>query len=216
MDYNNKIIQFCEKKLFPNQPEYLNSFSALFICYISFKDLKQIEVSKNPIFSLIHILIFINGISAFLYHWNNIYLFKLLDGYSMIIPLWLGIYNTLIKLNYNLFYLISFSFFNHIFLILLTFPWFDNYFALVFALEIITLIPLYRETRKINNNIQNKNGIKGILICLSSGFIWGITELKCNKYLILGHSVWHIGMSTGLSYLIQYLDVIEYPKIKCN
>ena len=36
MEYNLVLNNFCERKLYPNRPEYLNAFSALYISAISY------------------------------------------------------------------------------------------------------------------------------------------------------------------------------------
>ena len=216
MDYNYQIVEFCEKRIYPNQPEYLNAFSALFICYISYKEIRKIKnINKNKsIVLLIHSCIFINGISAFLYHWYNLYIFKLFDVYSMIIPLWIGLFDIMVRLNYQNKYIVLLSIFNITFLVLIVFPWFDKYFVFIFANELILFIPLYIQFKKENENTYFNNGIKGIIICTTCGIIWTITEINCNVYFILGHPFWHIGMSYGLSFLINYFIVENSNFIK--
>jgi len=212
--------RFCERKLFPNQPEILNSISALYICYISYKDLlklqnsRRIELHANPIIIMTHSCIFINGIAAFLYHWTESYLFKICDAYTMIIPMWLTISNIFIRINVPYTWIIIFSLINIIILLLIVYSWFDYYFPFVFGFEMLLIIPLYSKTIMHNriSNINTKlinNGSKGICICGLSAAIWIISEKYCNIYLILGHSIWHIGMSTGVSYILNYFYNIQ-------
>jgi len=204
MDYNYKIINMCERKIYPDQPEYLNSFSALYMCYISaysiFKQSKY-RISHNS--SILYWCIFTNGIGSFLCHWYGWYIFKLLDEFTMIIPVWLGISKILYNLNYSIYYTGFFTILNLILLVLDVFPWFQDYFPIAFAIELITIIPLYYQSLNYKKDIKS-NGFKGIIICCGSGFLWVIIEANCNKYLIFGHSLWHIGMSTGLCYIIEY------------
>lgn len=209
MEYNSQIIQFCEKRLFPNQPEYLNALSSLFICYISYKDIKRLKFTNNKrsIIVIIYSCIFINGISAFFYHWFNFYIFQLFDVYSMIIPLWIGLSDIMFTLNYPNTYIFLLTFFNIIYLVLTVFPWFDKYFVYIFAGELLLFVPFYRQFNNENQNSQFNNGLKGIIICTTCGLIWVITEINCNKYMLFGHSLWHIGMSNGLSYIIEYFIV---------
>ena len=212
MEYDQRIEQFCERKIFPNQPEYLNSLSALFIIYISYRDLKNYKNLKNTTI-LIHASIGINGLAAFLYHWNDWYIFQLFDVYTMIIPLWIGICDIMITLDYKLIYIIGTTFINQIILVLLIFPNFEKYFVLIFASEMIMFIPLYKQSLhlpiQIERKEKSKKGLKGIIICLVSGITWMLTEQNCNKYMILGHPIWHIGMSIGLSNLIEYFNGIK-------
>jgi hypothetical protein len=253
MDYNYKLIQMCERRLYPDQPEYLNSISALYMCFISayylrrqsltnvenellrkqtlkkfdqnellrkqsFKSFIQSKRSLIPHFlknefsrrtlssnsiSIIYWCIFTNGIGSFLYHWYAWYIFKLLDEFSMIIPVWIGICKIMHNLNYSMYYTGFFTILNMVFLVLNVFLWFQDYFPMVFASQVILFIPLYSQSLKYKKD-KDLIGLKGILICSGSGLVWGIIEANCNKYLIFGHSIWHIGMSTGLCYLIEY------------
>ena len=38
-----------------------------------------------------------------------------------------------------------------------------------------------------------------------SALTWAVTENFCNKYLIFGHTVWHIGMANGLDNFINFI-----------
>jgi len=223
MDYNYKLVKMCERTLYPDRPEYLNSFSALYMCFISGYYLsQQRNFSKNEIskkiyskqlltsnsIAIIYWCIFVNGIGSFLYHWYAWYIFKLLDEISMILPIWIGLCKIMHNLNYSIYYTGFFTSINILFIVLNVFPWFHDYFPIAFASEIIILIPLYYQSLKYLED-KNSVGIKGIFICSGSGIIWGIIEMNCNKYLIFGHSIWHIGMSTGLCYILTYFKNLE-------
>ena len=220
MDYNYKLVKMCERSLYPDRPEYLNSFSALYMCFISAYYLSQHELLKkfdqNKIInrtsnsiSIIYWCIFVNGIGSFLYHWYAWYIFKLLDEFSMIIPIWIGLCKIMHNLNYSIYYTGILTFINIFLLVLNVFPWFQDYFPIAFASEIIILIPLYYQSLKYLKD-EDSIGLKGILICSGSGILWGIIEANCNKYLIFGHSIWHIGMSTGLCYILQYFKNLQH------
>ena len=213
MKYNNVIIQFCERRLFPDRPEYLNCISALYISGIGlYKLFLHKEISKS--LEIIYWCIVTNGTMSFMFHYTGWYLFKLLDEISMIIPLWLGLSNFLHDLKYSTKYIGLLTFLNISLLGLNVFSWFSNYFPIVFASELLLIIPIYYQVfNKTKTNIiinkydyiKNEGG-QGILLCCISGSIWFITELNCNIYFILGHSIWHIGMSTGLCYILEYFD----------
>jgi len=213
MEYNHVIIQFCERKLFPNQPEYLNCISALYISGIGFYNLvTQKNLSKS--LEIIYWCIIANGMMSFLLHYTGWYLFKLLDEFSMIIPLWIGLSKFIHDLGYPTWCVGLLTFLNISLLGLNVFSWFSKFFPIFFATELLSIIPLYYKL--INQNRTNiilrkytwnaNKGIQGILICCISGGTWIITELNCNIYLILGHSIWHIGMSTGMCYIIDYFN----------
>ena len=211
MEYHHVLNNFCERKLYPNRPEYLNSISALYISAISYYMLiKTPNISKSAV--LIYWCIFTNGIASFLYHWYALYIFKHLDEFSMIIPIWLGISKILQNLNYPTQYIGIFTLCNIFLLVLDVFPQFEPYFATSFAIELLILVPLYYQSLKYAKDL-NHNGIRGIIICCGSGIIWTITEINCNKYLIFGHTVWHIGISTGLCYMITYFITLQNVKL---
>ena len=213
MDYNHVLYKFCERKLYPNRPEYLNAFSALYISAISYyMIIKTPNISKTSI--LIYWCIFTNGISSFLYHWYALYIFKLFDEFSMIIPIWLGVSTILQNLNYPGQYIGIFTLCNIFLLVLNVFPWFDPYFGISFAIELLILVPLYYQALKYNDD-YNQDGLRGIILCSGSGIIWTITEINCNKYLIFGHTFWHIGISTGLSYIITYFTTLQNLSEEC-
>ena len=214
MKYNDVLINFCERKLNPHRPEYINAFSALYIAAIGYYNLMKIT-KKSVCLSLIFWCICMNGISSFLYHWTSWYIFSLLDEYTMIIPLWIGVVKILYDLNYSTYWIGMISLYNILLLVSDIFIWFD-YFPHFFALELLFIIPLYYQVYIEYNQSHNiiirkyalfsNNGFKGIVICSVSGMIWIITELNCNKYLIFGHAIWHIGMSNGLCRIIQYFS----------
>ena len=83
-------------------------------------------------------------------------------------------------------------------------------FCIAFAIELVCIIPLYYQVLMSNNVIIsryyliNNKGFAGIVICVASALIWLITERYCNKYLIFGHSVWHVGMSYGMCNIINF------------
>ena len=202
MEYDHILVNFCERKLYTNQTEYINAFSALYICAISYYNLLKTHNLSTTIIML-YCCIFVNGLAAFLYHWYAWYIFKLFDEFSMIIPIWIGISKVLLDLHYPIYCIGIFTLVNICLLVLDVFMWFDDYFPICFLIELLILLPLYCQNIKYYKDIH-RNGLKGIIICSSSGIIWAITEVNCNKYLIFGHAIWHIGMSTGICYKIKY------------
>ena len=204
MQYFSVSSNFCERRLFPSQPEYINAFSALYISYIGLRNLiRRRNIRLGPINSSIYWCIFTNGLCSFAYHWNAWYIFKLADEFSMIIPVWFGLLEITHMLNYPPIVIGLITLYNICMLAMGTFIWFEPYFPMAFAVELLLLIPLYKDCLYIRSD-PSLIGLKGILISSVSGLCWFITERNCSIYLIWGHAVWHIGMSTGLSYLINY------------
>ena len=71
IEYNQILVNFCERKLYPNQPEYINAISSLYICAVGYYNLIQQQnksVNKSATISIIYWCIYINGLAAFLYH----------------------------------------------------------------------------------------------------------------------------------------------------
>ena len=206
MHYNLIVSTFCERKIFPNQPEYLNALTALFLCYISLKNLWTLPITTQTSLVLYNCL-FSNGIGSFLYHWYGWYIFKLVDEMTMIIAIWLGIGKILSFLDFPRYQICLFSIVNHFLISFIVFPWFDSYFPIIFLCELLLLIPLCKVASQRYPKITPIYK-KGIVICCLSGLTWGLTETKCNKYFIFGHGVWHIGMGIGLSSIINFFNTI--------
>lgn len=216
MEYNLIVSNFCEKKLFPYQPEYINSFSALFISIMSSYKIQNCNYPYT--ITLFYLCTFINGIYSFLYHWYGWYVFKLCDEFTMVVPLWLGISTILMEYEYPVYIVGILTVYNTILLVMDTFMWFDRYFPIFFGAEIVAVVPLYftsirphicinRDVVYSNDEYYDKSiivGKKGILLCTISGLIWIITEKFCNVYFLFGHAVWHIGMICGINYIVDF------------
>ena len=219
MEFDTTLVKFCERKLYPNRPEYLNCVTALYVTYVAYKGLQNKGLSKNAEF--IFWSIGINGICSFLFHYTAIYLFKLFDEFTMIVPLWIGVNSLLHDLGYLGIYMALLNIYNSTLLVLDIFPWFDDFFPIALAVELLFLIPLCYQLSVMRHSLINQDrrmsrlGLHGILISSASGAIWFLTELNCNKYMIIGHPIWHIGMSTGMSYIVNFCnDETKYIKQK--
>jgi len=206
MEYNFQINKFCEKKINPDRPEYINAFTSLFLCYISYHGLSKPNLKKTV--SLVYWTIFVNGIGSFLYHWNSWYIFKLFDEFSMVLPIWISIADILFSLKYQNKYLGMLTLFNVLLLVFDVFIWFDDIFPILFGLEIGLIIPLYYQSIKLLKDNTN-TGLKGIIICIISAITWITTEHFCNEYMIFGHAIWHIGMGLGTHYMIKYFNHLD-------
>tara|TARA_B100000780_G_scaffold276552_2_gene245362 strand:- start:3281 stop:3943 length:663 start_codon:yes stop_codon:yes gene_type:complete len=207
MDYNYEINKFCEKKVYPYRPEYINAFTSIFLCYISYKALSNPKLKKTV--TLVYWTIFVNGIGSFLYHWNSWYIFKLFDEFSMVLPIWISISDILFSLKYPNKYLGLLTLFNVLLLVFDVFIWFDAFFPVLFGIEIGLIVPLYYQSIKQLKDTNN-TGLKGIFICIISAITWITTEHYCNEYMIFGHAIWHIGMGIGTNQMIEYFNKLEY------
>jgi len=106
--------------------------------------------------------------------------------------------------------LLSLHLYNTIMIIVSIFEKTPRYFALMFGIEAILLIYFFFTIYNIIG-VKYHNGYRivvmiGIYTIILSAFIWIITEIFCNKYLILGHSIWHFGVSYGVNNIIMYMN----------
>ena len=212
MNYNYEIRNFCESKIYSKQPEYLNSFTSLYLCFIAYYNFYYNRSKLKNIIIYLYSFIFINGIASFLYHWFGWYFFKLFDEFTMVLPLWLSISEIMYMLNYEIYKIIGLTLFNVLLLIFDVFMWFDFIFPLFFGLEFLTIIYFYNKAIEMYPDKTN-DGIKGIIICSSAGLIWIVTEFMCNKFLIFGHSLWHIGIGYGIHNLTNYFNRLKIKHI---
>lgn len=210
MNYSSQVSNFCEKRILGN-PEYFSAFSALFITFTGFIGMKFSYIQNRICYNLLTLLL-INGVASFLYHWFGWYIFKHLDEIPMIIAVWFGIIYILNKYNNKLSYVICNIYFVFA-LSINTIPDFQDLFPLLFGLPLMSMVPLicyeYKKKNNSNKSISLFLGTKGILLSFMSALIWIYTEFNCNKYLILAHSLWHIGMALGLYYVIISLNFLK-------
>ena len=218
MNFNTITQSFCEGKI-NGIPEYFNCCSSIFISIISLRKLIQYNnININPFILKIYYLFFLNGIASFLLHWTLFYGWKMFDEYIMIIMIWSGCYSMIyyVYRQNNKINKYSFSYLLHTYNILLLecniFSEFHVFFPIFFGLECLFIIFLYYKMQKKYRD-YNKQGIHGIFISILSGIIWFSTELFCNKYLILGHSIWHIGMPIGIIKIAEYVHKSTSKKI---
>jgi hypothetical protein len=222
-------MAFCESKLL-GYPEYLNSFSSLFISGFGILGLQN-NISNNVILeSIFTVMVFI-GFGSFGYHWSGTLFWRLMDETPMIIGITLltcyfnYLYNLIKRENfiYNriehfifLFMTIFFIIFNSIPNNLKLFPTLFGFIGFYLYCKLILLIIIIRYDFK--QHILEKI-IHSIAIILFSAFIWILTENYCiNSYLfLLGHPLWHFFIGLGFYNLIQtiyFIDVFtKYPNL---
>ena len=211
MEFTTLTSDFCERKIL--ETEYLNSFSSLYLFYLGFYSiLKNKNLHSNTIF--IYQCIVMNGIYSFLYHWTSFYGFKMFDELTMIIPIWFGILKLLEIIfhknrNKYLSYSVLVNIININFIVMNIFPFFHPFFPIIFGVECLSIIFFcYYLKNSLDYTYNYHYSRQGIFICLLSGVIWIVSEIFCHKYLILGHSIWHIGMPYGFHLIFKYIDPI--------
>ena len=214
MEFTN-IIQtpFCEGKIL-GIPEYLNSISSLYMCYIGYQGLNRVNKIYIDVYE-IYVMIIFCGISSFFFHYTMFFGWKMFDEITMILTLWDGIY-ILKKMSYNktkikfIKYTTYLHIFNTLFIVLNFLKGWGEYFAIFFTIEMLTLLyDYYLLSTKYKDRYFI--GLYGLIVIFISAITWGITENFCNKYLIFGHTIWHIGMAHGLDNFINYIiKIIDY------
>ena len=213
MNWNTQIGQFCESKLY-GHPEILNSMSCIFISLIPMIGLLYNKYIYNKLTINILLLLIITGFTSFGYHWTGYYIFKHLDEIPMVISIWFGLYNSITLIGTNKFVYFIINLYFVIMLSINAVPVFNYLFPIMFGIAaFLLLIPLY--LYKYSDN-QSQNIVKnGVLISIISSIIWIISEKICNKYLILGHSIWHIGITLGMYYIMigsEFSELKKYEK----
>jgi hypothetical protein len=217
--YNTKVSSFCEGKIY-GQPEMLNCLSCFFLSYLPFIGLKYSSFD-NIILKNIMLLMFITGFTSFGYHWNGYFIFKLLDEIPMTLSIWLGLYHlNNITFNKTIIYL----FINIYFLIMLSINpiiEFFDVFPILFLISCLSMAPfIFYYFKNIQKDFYYITEYKeafqlakrGMTIAITSGLSWFIIEKLCNIFFIFGHALWHVGISTGMFYIItaiQYMDYIN-------
>ena len=206
---------FCESRLNNNTgPEMLNSVSSFIISLIPL----IYGFPKDSLLLNFSILFIIQGISSFVYHFYLNWFGKHFDESSMILMIYLGIYN-LIKLhfgsdnkNVNIFSTINNVYFI-LFISINALPYFDFYFPIIFGIYVnFALYFLIKTMLKYEVKYQ-----KWLLPLLISGFgalCWIISEIYCNRYTKYGHVIWHILFPVGFYKIILLIDHLLYANLK--
>tara|TARA_A100001015_G_scaffold93691_1_gene104227 strand:+ start:2040 stop:2699 length:660 start_codon:yes stop_codon:yes gene_type:complete len=209
---NNQIIHnFCESRLNYNKsPEFFNTITSFIISLFPF----IFGFPENISFYNSTVMLILNGITSFYYHYSLNYIGKQSDEIAMILVTYYTIFSLInIKFyedkskikRYNLFNLG----FAYIFIVLNTDINFDFLFPYFFSLYLIPLIYLVIDIGFCYNIF-----IKYELFISSFGALsWIISELFCNNYTKFGHVIWHILFPLGYYKVVLKFDKI-YTKIK--
>jgi hypothetical protein len=220
MDFNLLDHSFCEMNIYGKSPEYINTISSLSLTFFGIFGLffNNINEVKNIYSALI-----INGISSFMYHYNNKIGWGLMDRFSMIL-IAIPCYSVAIdvlqlsKIKKDIFRIIITSYIT----ILMTVTGLQQeiLFNILFGCFLSSLFIFIYIVQYQNNyylipkNILNK-GWLGIVCLILAGSVWIITEKLCLKYSIIkylfGHSFWHLGCAYG-GYLLTLIPTFIYNK----
>lgn len=190
---------FCESKVYPNRPEYINSISSIFMVFIPL----LYEFPKMISFRRVIILIMFNGLASAYYHYNLSWMGKQMNEITMIFIIHIGLSQLLNILNYRKKIIYYFNDIYIIFMIAInTFPMLDILFPILFLFPLIELLILIFLLKKFLIRLD----IRPIFIAIFGGFCWILSELLCNKYLYFGHAIWHILFPLGIIKLINNID----------
>ena len=222
IDFNLFDHNFCESTIYSaaQHPEYLNSFSSLFISFIGILGL--IKPHNYLTLSMTSACLVVNGIFSFMYHYYNSIGWGLLDRMSMVI---LAINATYLFINdiiqkypeyKNVYHLMIASYYS----LLLTVGGLhkEQLFNTMFGLFLISLAYfMYNLTTVfyVPNNIKTI-GWRGIKCIVLSGVFWIGTEALCHKFFFIkymfGHVWWHVLVSIGghyISLVPKYINMMK-------
>ena len=220
LSFNDYRFNFCESKIYRGSPEYINSFTSLFLSYYGFKGLINNHHTNIPL-KMLYVSLFICGFSSFGFHWTGNIGWAFLDQFSMVlialsslIAMTSEIINSYkhvktLKENSNNMTIMLLLIVIYI-LLIITFNSLGNdiifnFLFALFLLSSILFIPItkYVTHRELitNCNLIYKYGIIAIVCLISSMLIWIITESLCDtiswmKYF-QGHAIWHFGTGYG-------------------
>lgn len=220
---------FCEKTLWGQHPEILNSLSCLFMMIISL-----FAIYKNRIIPKISYLfflsLFLNGFSSFGYHYFGTIGWGIADRMSMIMIAFYGleIMSELNKKTKTIFIINHFSYMADttitdyiyssiklIFILLLLVSCglhhenlFNTFFAFFLIFVLYTTFYTVNKLKNyapINNYALFHSIFGGILIAIGCAS-WVIIETLCNNVpdvmYLHGHALWHVALSYGAYLLI--------------
>jgi hypothetical protein len=219
MNFNYFDHSFCEATIYGSAPEYVNCVSSLFLSLFGFYGL--FYTNKNNNINNIYSALIVNGISSFMYHFNNQIGWGLLDRFSMIliaIPCFniatdMIILNKIIKEIIRLFITIYLS-------VLMTYTGLHQEFVfnILFGFYLASLGIFILVIKKYNKyyNIPKriiKHSLLGLLLIFLAAAFWILTEKLCGHYSFIkymhGHAFWHCGVSYG-GYLISLVPYHYY------
>ena len=224
LDFNLFDHSFCEMNIYGKSPEYINSFSSLCLSFFGLFGL--IMHNKLHDIKMIYTAMIFNGISSFMYHYNNQLGWGLLDRFSMIL-IALPCYSIAIKIleRFNLpvlFYdLLRFLVIFYLsYLMTVTGLHQEEFFNTLFGFFLgklfifLLLVKICNKKLEVPQLIINY-GWKGVGLIIIAGIFWIITEKFCNMYWIIkylfGHTIWHFCISYG-GYLITLIPIYLFDK----
>ena len=187
---------FCESKVFPDQPELFNAFSSLAITLMPF----FFKMPKVMFLHRIIIMLILNGFGSFYYHYYLSWFGKHLDELTMIFAAYTGITGIIKILDIDKRnHLIAIDTYTMFMIIINTIPKHNGAFAFLYFIYIDFLL-YYIYLLKIK--IPDLN-IHPLQLSFYGFISWTVSEILCNRYLYYGHSIWHILFPLGF---IKFID----------
>lgn len=214
---------FCESKILGACPEWFNVLSSFSFCLISFISYKKNNLKNFPFF-FFHIYFFSIGLGSSIYHGLCMTLGKALDeGIMILTTMMLISYHVyVLKCTDQIKFVIGFIVSSYYILLLIvnTIILKIEIFVVLFMIPIVAGVLFLKIKKPYIVNQNSKNGIfanriiKIALWCLIiSCIVWVTTELMCIYYdniiFLIGHPIWHIGMSISTHYFFQYIYFID-------
>lgn len=210
LSVGNFSHNFCESRVFNNQPELFNAISSLFITIIPF----FYNIPNNTSLRRVTFILIINGICSSYYHYYLTWFGKQIDEITMVYALYIGTIKImkLVDIGYvkdsiqNKY--IIYDIFTMSTVAINTLPNYNDIFPFMYFLGVLFLL--------YNIYILKQNISTISVKCLSYSFygfiLWVLSEIFCNRYFYFGHSLWHILFPLGF---IKFMNVLDnsIPKI---
>jgi hypothetical protein len=226
--FRNKLDGFCEVTIYGEHPEYINSYTSLFMSIIGILGIYNNYHSCQNIYFL-YASLFFNGLCSFMYHWTAYYGWGIFDAVTMILIAIFSINSIIEELKYlyklthrnliiNILPIIYFTF-------MIVPPCVNNddifriLFGLFLVFVLIFILVIHNKIEHISGLDFNiiKNAYRGVgYIALAGGF-WITTEIFCDSFWLIryipGHPIWHFYVSYGgyqIAQLVSALYILRH------
>lgn len=229
--WNTKMsIGFCEGYLY-GRPEYVNSFTSLFMTFLG---LYMLFGNKyiNSVTRLFASSLAITGIGSFGLHYWGTFFWGRMDTFPMIITSYLIMFLSYNVIFHRIFHtelyvyrflsgLLSFAVMACVFFTIagrttsgieislytyFLFPQFLTAISLFLHVFVVS-------TELVTTTKCKQYGVTGVLSLVVSGLCWVLTEPYCEQHTwvryVFGHAIWHLGVSYG-AFLLATVLVYMY------
>ena len=190
---------FCESRIYKNQPEYINAVTSLFITIIPL----CFPFPVKMVYRRITLLLMMNGFCSLYYHLKLNWVGKQLDELTMIFCIYIALIDIVNDKRKTYAFIITDSYFIGI-LVINSIPSIDFLFPILFAIPILSFLYFLYKISKVYDDIK----LRYLLFSVVGAISWIISETVCNKYTYIGHGLWHFFFPLGFIKLLNNLDYV--------